>query len=166
MRRNRSLSVQTSPRTPEDAVAALARAITPPHRLEVFRKGENRYKALLAEASEIVVTIDSVSMVSDALASGKPVSVYPLPRNENLKWQAGEWLFHHAVENPSAFSAPIRWLFDAGVVEAVADRRRLFQRLVAEKRLVWFGEALVPPQPEAMRRDLERAVQSLRALMA
>ena len=54
----------------------------------------------------------------------------------------------------------------AGVVEAVADRRRLFQRLVAEKRLGWFGEAPVPPQPDAMRRDLERAVQSLRALMA
>lgn len=165
-RRNRLLSVQTSPRTPEDAVAALARAITPPHRLDVFHKGENHYKALLAEASEIVVTSDSVSMVSDALASGRPVSIYPLPRHENLKWQAGEWLFHHAVKNPSALSTPIKWLFDAGIVEAVADRRKLFQRLVAEKRLVWFGEAAVPPQPDAMRRDLERAVQSLRALMA
>lgn len=165
-RRNRPLSVQTSPRTPQDAVAALARAITPPHRLDVFHKGENRYRALLAEASEIVVTSDSVSMVSDALASGRPVSVYPLPRNENLTWQAGEFLFRHAVEQPSAFFAPVKALFDTGIIEATADRRRLFHRLIAEKRLAWFGEAPVPPQPDAMRRDLERAVQSLRALVA
>lgn len=165
-RRSRLLSVQTSPRTPEEAVAALARAITPPHRLDVFHKGENRYRALLAEASEIVVTSDSVSMVSDALASGRPVSIYPLPRNENLKWQAGEFLFRHAVEQPSVLYAPVKALFDKGIIEATADRRRLFQRLASERRLSWFGQQPVPPRPEAMRGDLDRAVQSLRALMA
>lgn len=165
-RRNRPLSVQTGPRTPEDAVAALARAITPPHRLDIFHKGENRYKALLAEASEIVVTSDSVSMVSDALASGRPVSIYPLPRSENLKWQAGEFLFRNAVEQPSPLFAPVSALFDKGVIEATADRRRLFQRLVDERRLSWFGQEPVPPRPQAMREDMDRAVQSLRALMA
>ena len=45
---------------------------------------------------------------------------------------------------------PVRWLFDAGVIEVAADRRRLFARLVAEKRLVWFGdEPRLPPQPGA-----------------
>jgi hypothetical protein len=51
------------------------------------------------------------------------------------------------------------------VIEVAADRRRLISRLVAERRLVWFGEDPAPPQPEAMRRDLETAVESLRALM-
>jgi hypothetical protein len=165
-RRNRTLSVQTSPRTPEDAVTALARAIAPPHRLDVFHRGENRYRALLAEASEIVVTSDSVSMVSDALASGRPVSIYPLPRSENLKWRAGEFLFRNAVEQPAVLLAPVKVLFDKGVIEATADRRRLFQRLVNEGRLSWFGQEPAPPRPQAMREDLERAVQSLRALMA
>ena len=120
-----------------------------------IRRGENRYKATLAEASEIIVTSDSVSMVSDALASGRPVSVYPVPQSRNLKWQAGEWLYINAVEQPLRLLAPVKWLFDIGLIEAAADRRRLFARLVAEKRLVWFGDDPVPPQPHAMRRDLE-----------
>ncbi len=165
-RKNAILSAQTSPRTPPEAVTVLERSIAPPHHLGLFGRGENRYRAVLAEASEIVVTSDSVSMVSDALASGKPVSVYPLPRSQNLKWRAGEWLYRNAVEEPSAMLAPVKWLFDTGIIEAAADRRRFLARLVAEKRLVWFGEVSVPPQSQAMRRDLEMAVESLRALMA
>jgi mitochondrial fission protein ELM1 len=164
-RRKRTLSVQTSPRTPDEAVTALERAIRPPHRLAVFGSGENRYRDVLAEASEIVVTSDSVSMLSDALASGKPVSVYPLPRSRNLKWQAGEWLYRNAVETPSALFAPARWLFDAGLVEAAADRRRLLDRLIAENRLSWFGQDPAPLQPGATVRDLEKALASLRALL-
>jgi hypothetical protein len=164
-RKGRQLSVLTSPRTPDEAVEALERTIRPPHRLAVFGSGENRYRDALAEASEIVVTSDSVSMLSDALASAKPVSVYPLPQSRNLKWRAGEWLHRNAARPSSFLSAPARWLLDAGVIEAAADRRLLLARLAAEKRLVWFGEDPLPPQPEAMRRDLDRAVESLRALM-
>lgn len=165
-RKNALLSVQTSPRTPAGAVTALERSITPPHRLGVFGRGENRYKAVLAEASEVIVTSDSVSMLSDALASGRPVSVYPLPRSDNLKWRVGEWLYRNAVEEPSAIFTPVTWMFDAGLIEAAADRRRLLARLVAEKRLAWFGDEPVPPLRDAMHRDLETAVESLRALMS
>ncbi len=165
-RRNAILTVQTSPRTPAEVISVLQRTITPPHRLGIFGTAENRYKAVLGEASEIVVTSDSVSMVSDALASGKPVSVYPLPQSRNVKWQAGEWLYRNAVEEPSPIFAPVKWLFDVGLIEAAADRRRLLARLVAERRLGWFGEDPVPPQPDAMRRDLETALESLRALLA
>ena len=164
-RKNRILSIQTSPRTPDRAVTALERVVTPPHGLGIFGSGENRYKDVLAEASEIIVTSDSVSMLSDALASGKPVSVYPLPQSRNLKWWAGEWLYRKAIEAPSPLFAPARWLFEAGVIEVAADRRRLIARLVAERRLVWFGEELAPPLPQAMHHDLETAVQSLRELM-
>jgi hypothetical protein len=164
-RKNRILSIQTSPRTPDEAITALERTVRPPHSLAIFGSGENRYREALAEASEIVVTSDSVSMLSDALASGKPVSVYPLPQSRNLKWRAGEWLHRNAVETPSPLLAPVRWLFDAGLIEAAADRRRLHARLIGEGRLVWFGGDPLPPQPEAMRRDLELAVESLRALL-
>ena len=88
-RRNAVLDVQTSPRTPPEADRrARAPRSAPPHRLGVFGAGENRYRDALAEASEIVVTSDSVSMVSDALASGKPVSVYPLPQALNAQVEA------------------------------------------------------------------------------
>ncbi len=164
--KNRLLSVQTSPRTPSAAIAAFERAIRPPHVLGIFGRGENRYRAVLGHASEIVVTSDSVSMVSDALASGKPVSIYPLPQARNAKLRLGDWLYRNAVESPSPGFAPVRWLFDSGLIEAAADRRRLFARLVAEGRLAWFGAPLQPAQPGAARRDLDKAVQSLRNLMA
>lgn len=165
-RKGAVLDVVTSPRTPAAAIAVLDRRITAPHRLTVFGRGENRYRAALAAASKIVVTSDSVSMVSDALASGKPVSVYPLPQALNMKWRLGDGLYRHCVEVPQPLTGPVRWLFDAGIVEVAPDRRKLFGRLAAEGRLGWFGEDPPPPQPDAARRDLATAVQSLRQLMA
>jgi hypothetical protein len=158
-RRGKVLSVLTSPRTPAEAARVLEEAIRPPHRISLFGKGENRYASVLGDSAEIVVTSDSVSMLSDALAAGKPVSVYTLPQALNLTWRMGEWLHHSRLP-------PVRWLLDSGLIEAAADRRRLHARLVAERRLVWFGEDPLPAQPGASARDLETAVQSLRALLA
>jgi uncharacterized protein len=121
---------------------------------------------VLSEASEIIVTSDSVSMVADALGAARPVSVYRLPQALNAKWRLGNWLYRNSVEAPQPLMRPVRWLFDAGVVEVAPDRRRLFARLVAERRLGWFGEAVPPPQPGAARADLATAVESLRRLMA
>ena len=42
-------------------------------------EGENPYVGLIACADHLVVTIDSVSMVSEAVAGQAPVSVFPLP---------------------------------------------------------------------------------------
>lgn len=159
------LDVQTSPRTPATALAVLERMIAAPHRLSVFGRGENRYRAALSEASEIVVTSDSVSMVADALASGRPVSVYRLPQALNAKWKLGGWLYRNSVEAPQPAMGPVRWLFDMGLVEVAPDRRRLFRRLVAERRLGWFGEAPPPPQPGAAQRDLATALEALRQVM-
>lgn len=164
--KNAMLDVLTSPRTPPEAIAMLERRIAAPHRLGIFGRGENRYRAALAEASEIVVTSDSVSMVADALASGKPVSVYRLPQALNAKWKLGSWLYRTSVEVPRPVMWPVRRLFDTGVIEVAPDRRKLFARLVAEKRLGWFGEAVPPPQPGAARLDLETAAESLRKLLA
>jgi mitochondrial fission protein ELM1 len=163
--RNKLLSIQTSPRTPVDAVRALKRAVSPPHSLSIFGTGENRYRELIADASEIVVTSDSISMLADALGSGRPVSVYPLPKPRSIKWQLGEWLYRNAVEEPSPLFTPVRLLFDWGLIEAAADRKRLHTRLITEQRLTWFGEPPLKPQPVPGNRDLEMALGSLRALM-
>ncbi|MCA3559501.1 MAG: mitochondrial fission ELM1 family protein [Aestuariivirga sp.] len=165
-KRGQVLDVVTSPRTPPGAIAVLERSIVAPHRLTLSGHGTNHYKDALAEASEIIVTSDSVSMVADALASGKPVSIYPLPQALNAKWKLGSWLYRNSVEAPQALMGPVRWLFNAGVIEVAPDRRKLFARLVAEGRIGWFGEAVPPPQPGAARRDLEIAVKSLRELMS
>lgn len=156
--RSGTLAVQTSPRTSPGVIAALRAVVTPPHRLHVFGADDNHYRSLLCCADEIVVTSDSVSMVADALDAVKPVSVYALPRAESLKLKLAERL-------GAARSGPVRWIFDAGIIEAPADRRALFERLVRDKRLSWFGTEPPEPKPDASRADLARAAESLRALV-
>jgi hypothetical protein len=57
--------------------------------------GENPYFAFLALADSIVVTADSVSMVSEAAATGKPVHVVALEGGERGKFAR----FHEAFRN-------------------------------------------------------------------
>jgi mitochondrial fission protein ELM1 len=72
-----SLMVTTSRRTGSQATADLAATLKIPH---VFWKpgnpGPNPYLGMLALADALVVTADSVSMVSEACATGKPVHVF------------------------------------------------------------------------------------------
>ena len=73
-----SVIAVTSPRTPA-RLAAAARAEL--GSLAVLDGDFPRYNALLGAADEIHVTGDSVSMLSEAVASGKPVGLIPLDRN-------------------------------------------------------------------------------------
>ena len=50
--------------------------------------GENPYHAYLGLADAIVVTCDSVNMVSEACSTGKPVYIVPLPGEKNSKFAA------------------------------------------------------------------------------
>lgn len=77
MRFGGSVLATTSRRTGEAATAALAAALAGvPHRLHRWGEGgANPYAGLLAWADAIVVTGDSVSMVSEALTTAVPVFV-------------------------------------------------------------------------------------------
>jgi hypothetical protein len=74
-----SLLITPSRRTAPDAIAALAPSLTGvPHYLWNMQ-GNNPYFALLGLADFIVVTCDSVNMISEAASTGKPVYVEALP---------------------------------------------------------------------------------------
>ena len=73
-----SVIAVTSPRT-SPRLAAAARAEL--GSLAVVDGDFPRYNALLSAADEIHVTGDSVSMLSEAIASGKPVGLIPLDPN-------------------------------------------------------------------------------------
>jgi mitochondrial fission protein ELM1 len=164
-KRQGTLAVVTSPRTSLPVVQLLSAALAPPHRVHAFGPGENFYRPVLASADEIIVTSDSVSMVADALKTGRPVSVYSLPQDLNLQWRLTEWLYRHAVARPSPWLFPVRWLFNKGVIEATADRRLLFRKLVETNRLNWFGKENSASRPGDGEHDLATAVESLRALV-
>jgi len=80
MREDRvGLALTPSRRTSAEARVALEAAIAPLGGWVWNRVGENPYFGLLALADAIVVTEDSVSMVSEAAATTAPVLLAPLP---------------------------------------------------------------------------------------
>ena len=80
MRRDRvGLAMTPSRRTSAEAQAALAGAVRPLGGWMWDGVGDNPYYGLLACADAIVVTEDSVSMVSEAVATAAPVLLAPLP---------------------------------------------------------------------------------------
>ena len=89
-----SLLLTPSRRTNEECLAILKAEIAPvPHYLWDGR-GENPYFGLLGLADFIVVTADSVNMVSESASTGKPVYVVDLP-GASAKFER----FHRALRN-------------------------------------------------------------------
>ncbi|MGE0623767.1 MAG: ELM1/GtrOC1 family putative glycosyltransferase [Pseudomonadales bacterium] len=83
VRQGGSLLVSGSPRTSARAFRALMRRVTVPHDTWAYGQADrpNPYLEFLASADQIIVTGDSVSMLADALATGRPVQIFPLPRS-------------------------------------------------------------------------------------
>jgi mitochondrial fission protein ELM1 len=72
------LMITTSRRTGAEAEAILRATLTGPQ-VEIWSgAGENPYFGYLGLADQVLVTADSVSMITEASASGKPVHVLPL----------------------------------------------------------------------------------------
>ena len=73
------LLVVSSRRTPDEALAVFAEAARSDPAVRVWdRSGDNPYLGALALADRLVVTGDSVSMISEALATPHPVDVFVL----------------------------------------------------------------------------------------
>ena len=95
-----SLAVLPSRRTGENACKALrantgerAQFLAPPQTPEQ----ENPYLGYLASADILVVTGDSESMLAEAVATGKPVYIHPLPaRKPGVMQRVADWVYQQA----------------------------------------------------------------------
>jgi len=99
-----SIFVTTSRRTPKDVTEILMRMF-PKEKTFFYQfgdKGENPYFGLLAWGSKIVVTGDSMSMCSEACASGVPVYIFA-PKGTMGKKHA---LFHQQLYK-SGYATPL-----------------------------------------------------------
>jgi hypothetical protein len=76
---NGSIIVATSARTPQEARELFESLITGDH--EAIVENFPRFGALLRECDEIYVTADSVSMISEAILTGKPTGIIPIKRS-------------------------------------------------------------------------------------
>jgi mitochondrial fission protein ELM1 len=161
MRRGGSLLVSTSARTGPEASAALRKAISVPvwfH--EWSRQGsENPYLAWLALADQLVVTSDSMSMLTEACATGKDVYIFDMAaqgvgvdRSGHRGRRALAWMARNASR-----VAPTRLRRDPDAIR---------RRLLASGRVGLLGGA--PPAIGGDRTttdETERTARRVRALL-
>lgn len=132
-----SLLVSTSARTPPVFVDALLTALDSP--AVVYRWGDagaNPYYGLLAWGDRFIVTEDSVSMLAEALATGKPVAVFRIDALAGARgpWWAnpGHYAWKPLTHRLAMAFAPARYHRDV---------RRLQQGLVDVGRSGWLDDA-------------------------
>ncbi|MEX2296307.1 MAG: mitochondrial fission ELM1 family protein [Dongiaceae bacterium] len=149
-----SLLVTTSGRTPASVGPALEAWLGDvPHHLFLWRKdqSENPYYGYLALADRFIVTGDSVSMMTEATATGRPVAIYRPAERPRL------------IGKRAARVPPLRWLIDVGLLPHPRDIGAFCERLVASGRAYHLGDEPPirnSPAPE----DMGRAVERVRAL--
>jgi mitochondrial fission protein ELM1 len=153
-----SLLITTSARTDRRATTALQAELRGPHWVHRWHPmaTENPYRGFLAAADEIVVTGDSISMLAEATATGKPVSIFDLGGMQGTEQvplssaRDGRSLLHLILMR----TAPHRMR---------RDIRILLQSAVLSGRAVWLGEP-VKSSARIVGDDLSRAVQAVRRL--
>jgi mitochondrial fission protein ELM1 len=87
-----------SPRTPREVLDSTEREIAG-SRHRFVRGSTPRYRSLLEDADELHVTADSVSMISEAVFTGKPVGIVPIR-------QKGRGKRHERLQRLGLRSAP------------------------------------------------------------
>ena len=159
-RRGGSLMISTSARTSPAVIDIFERDISVPHVLYRWRPNdaENPYFGILALCDELVVTADSISMLSEACATGKPVWMAPLGgygypmrgrRSEPVDFRL----------NALTYSGLMHW----GPRRLSRDIRLVHQRLLDQGRVAWLGEPAATSTAQSD--DMTRAVARVRTLL-
>jgi mitochondrial fission protein ELM1 len=124
-------------------------------------ENSNPYRALLQMADCFVVTSDSVSMLSEAIATSKPVYVHDLPVEQNFATAMVAALGRIQTANsPYRFFNPVYWLFRLGILYVLADKLELIRSLRVSG-LVHDWPKLEPDRPMNLVEVSRAAVQRL-----
>lgn len=145
--RGGSLLVSTSSRTAADAAHAVAEAVAAPAYVHLWQPQatDNPYFGFLALADAIVVTCDSISMLTEACATGKPVYMFDLgPKAEaplaSLSWRDVLQRLRERCRLDRLKAFLYRNLVHVPPSRMTRDLDRIHQRLVATGRAAWLGE--------------------------
>jgi uncharacterized protein len=167
--RGGALLVSTSARTGLKASQALAAAISVPSYHYDWASGgsDNPYLAFLALAERIVVTADSISMISEASATGKPVLLFDIETGrQSMRAEASEAGIlpapHWRGRTPGATAFRLAMRF--GPPRWSRDLRIVHRNVVSAGRANWLGDASVAKPPALPPTDLRHAVARVQAL--
>jgi uncharacterized protein len=158
-----SLLVTTSARTPPEVGLVLQQLLKLPHYFHHWSKAsaENPFFGFLSLAGQFIVTADSISMLSETCATGKPVSLFDIESGPYAMRDGGRkitWLGQNL--SATAFRIAMR----IGPPNWSRDLRVVHNQLITAGRANWLGEIMPPPHQSAEAQDLMRATTRVRAL--
>lgn len=180
MRLRGSILVTTSARTLDETTDALFAGIESPSILYRWKRDDpdNPFFAFLGLADHVVVTADSVSMMAEACATGRPVHLFDTGEGrtsmKHNPWLDGtpENAEDRARVGESSAVGLNRWHLKAhvyrltmrlGPQRLTRDIRIVQQLLIDTNRAVWLGDGH-PSADSRPLEDLERAVVRVRQL--
>ncbi|MFD2264606.1 ELM1/GtrOC1 family putative glycosyltransferase [Lacibacterium aquatile] len=90
------LVLSTSPRTSGEVAEILQRRLKVsevPHVVALWRAGvANDYEGILRQSDRLLVTGDSAAMMADAVLSGRPTEIFPLPEKPDFRWRSAHYV--------------------------------------------------------------------------
>lgn len=130
-----SLLVTTSARTPPAAVRVLRELIDVPSEFYEWRAEDqnNPYYAYLGVADRLIVSFDSIAMLSEACATRKPVYMFDLRRDRSRPGAPLD-------EDFGLAALGYRLLVRFGPRRLTRDISLVHDTLLAEGRAAWLGE--------------------------
>ena len=160
-KRKAALLVTSSARTFTRALRAFEQNLSVPYELYRWHPGgsDNPYFGILGLSDALVVTADSVSMLSEACATGREVYMaelggygYPMREGSTIPIDF----------RPSALT--YSWMMRFGHQRLSRDLRLVHQALLEQGQVVWLGDDFdkAPVQPAVS--DMQRAVIRVRSL--
>jgi mitochondrial fission protein ELM1 len=152
-----SALVSDSARTPATAFAAFQSQLTVPAYIYRWNRddADNPYFAYLALADQLVVTGESMSMLSEASVTCKPLFIFD-PADARPWWRcAHNFRFKPLSHRLAMCIGPRRMRRDVGNIQ---------RQLVASGGAVWLGESFPPGRQPAPPDDAQRAAERVRAL--
>lgn len=160
-----SLLVTTSARTGQAAAEALQAAITVPcffHRWQPDA-ADNPFHAVLGLAGRIIVTADSISMLSEAVSTAKPVLLFDI--------EEGAYAMRRDLDDRrigargrSLDASFFRLLINHAPPRFSRDLRVVHRQLIASGHAQWLGEPRHAPTPPPLADGLARAIARIRGL--
>ncbi len=167
-----SLLITTSSRTSRTAAAALRATIDCPrywHSWEGTGEG-NPFFGFLGLADSVVVTGESISMITEACASGKPVFMFgfgggPVAMgSRGSEWGTWPWVARLEDLHPQTWLYALYMTMPRGRLNRTRDLRLIHEALLHAGRARWLDDSETSLPPAAPPRDMERAVARVRAL--
>jgi hypothetical protein len=148
-----SLYIVTSRRTDPQVAGALARHLPAAARLfdwQTAARADNPYLGLLGCADRFVVTADSISMMTDVASLGRPLAIYPLPKDARLRYRlsaAGAWLIDGPPSRVGRLGALALLAHRLRLVGFPRDLEAVHRKLYERGRAVAFGGRFPPAGP-------------------